>query len=350
MDMIKSRVIKIDGSMGEGGGQVLRTSLTLAMLKQVKVEIVNIRAKRNKPGLLRQHLTCVRAAQAICNGKVEGDELGSQRILFTPSEVKGGEYQFAIGTAGSTSLVCQTILLPLALAETSSQITFEGGTHNGMSPSVSFLEKSFLPILAKMGIETEVKIEKLGFYPAGGGRWSLKVKPCAQLKPMEYVQSEQTLDDITDRVTVTAIVSLLPESIGQREIDTVIKSLRLNSNAGNLQSVNTPGPGNTVIIEYDHGAYASVFEIVGQLGVSAENVSKRAVERLRKLIKTSANVEEHLADQLLLPMAIAGKGSFTTTEPSLHTKTNINVIKQFGVEGVSTEQLSSTLWRVKTSS
>lgn len=350
MDMINSRTIKIDGSMGEGGGQVLRTSLTLAMLKQVKVEIINIRGKRNKPGLLRQHLTCVRAAQAICNGKVEGDELGSQRILFTPGKVKGGDYQFAIGTAGSTSLVCQTILLPLALAETPSKVTFEGGTHNGMSPSVSFLEQSFLPVLANMGIETEVNIEKLGFYPAGGGKWSLKIKPCAQLKPIELEQSEQTLDEITDKVTVSAIVSLLPESIGQREIDTVCKSLRLNSSAGKLLSVNTPGPGNTVIIVYDQGAHASVFEIVGQLGVSAERVAKQAVGKLRKLVKASANVEEHLADQLLLPMAVAGSGSFTTTELSLHTKTNIDVIRQFGFEGITTEQLSSALWRVNISS
>lgn len=350
MEIKMSKTIKVDGSMGEGGGQVLRTSLTLAMLKQVKIEIVNIRAKRNKPGLLRQHLTCVRAAQAICNGEVEGDELGSQRILFTPGNVKGGDYHFAIGTAGSTSLVCQTILLPLALAGGESRVTFEGGTHNGMSPSVTFLEQSFLPILASMGIQTEIKLKKLGFYPAGGGKWSLTIKSNTKLEFVGFEQSEKSQCELADKVTVTAVVSQLPESIGQREIDTVIKSLQLNPSAGNLLTVNSPGPGNTLIIAYDQGNHSSVFEVVGELGVSAEKVAKRSIGRLRKLLKATADVEEHLADQLLLPMAVAGKGRFTTTEPSLHTKTNIDVIRLFGFAGITTEQLSNTLWRIEVSS
>lgn len=342
--------IKIDGAMGEGGGQVLRTSLTLALLKQVKVEIFNIRAKRKKPGLLRQHLTCVRAAQAICNGQVEGDELGSQRVVFTPSQVIGGNYRFVIGTAGSTSLVCQTILLPLAMAGTRSQVTFEGGTHNGMSPSVSFLEQSFLPVLGKMGIDTTVKIEKLGFYPAGGGKWSLDIKSCSNLKSFEFVECEQSASEIAGKVSVTAIVSQLPESIGQREISTVIKSLKLNEEAGELKTIETPGPGNTLIITYAQGDHNSVFEMVGELGMSSERVAKRAIGRLRKLVNASACVEEHLADQLLLPMVLAGKGSFTTTKPSLHTLTNIDVIDQFGVAGFKTEQLNDKLWRVEFSS
>lgn len=340
------KTIKLDGAMGEGGGQILRTSITLSMLKQVKVEIFNIRAKRRKPGLLRQHLTCVRAAKAICNATVEGDELGSQTVSFTPGKVKGGIYSFAIGTAGSTSLVCQTILLPLALADEASTIRLEGGTHNGMSPSVTYLEQSFLPILAKMGIQTTLKLEQFGFYPAGGGKWEMHIEPCKQLIPLTFSDNGLREPVLANEVSVTAIVSQLPARIGQREINTVVRCLELNEGLGELKTVASPGPGNILIIKYCRHGHCSIFEVVGELGKSAEKVAKRAVGRLRKFLNSSANVEEYLADQLLLPMLLANNGSFTTTQPSLHTLTNIMVIEQFGVKGFTVEQTNNTLWQI----
>ena len=167
----------IDGAQGEGGGQVLRTALTLSILTKQPIELINIRAKRNKPGLLRQHLTSVLAAKKICGAKTEGVELGASRIRFSPGEVQPGAYHFSISTAGSTVLVCQTILPVLMLADASSEVIFEGGTHNGMSPSLCFLEHSYLPVLKMMGVECKIDVSKLGFYPAGGGRWKLTIKP-----------------------------------------------------------------------------------------------------------------------------------------------------------------------------
>lgn len=181
---MKNKLI-IDGSMGEGGGQVLRSSLTLAMLLQQPFEIQNIRAGREKPGLLRQHLTCVRAAATICNAKVTGDVLGSDRVSFEPGPVTPGDYHFVIGSAGSTTLVCQTLLLPLAMAGAQSRIRFEGGTHNGLSPSLDFLRTSFLPVLAQMGLRTEIQARSYGFYPAGGGDWSIQIEPVTTLQPLQ---------------------------------------------------------------------------------------------------------------------------------------------------------------------
>lgn len=174
----------IDGAQGEGGGQVLRTALTLSILTQRPIEIVNIRAKRKKPGLLRQHLTSVLAAQAICEASTEGVELGSSRIRFSPGEVLPGDYRFAIGTAGSTVLVCQTILPVLALAKAGSKVEFEGGTHNGMSPSLCFLEQSYLPLLKLMGIDCKIVKSSLGFYPVGGGKWQIEIKPAKVLSQL----------------------------------------------------------------------------------------------------------------------------------------------------------------------
>ena len=340
--------IKIDGSMGEGGGQVLRTALTLALIKQVQVEIINIRAKRRKPGLLCQHLTCVRAAREICSGIVEGDELGSQHVILIPGKIKAGDYQFAIGTAGSTSLVCQTILLPLALTGRRSTITFEGGTHNGMSPSTTFMEEAFLPILAKMGIDVEVNVEAFGFYPAGGGKWTLDIRSCDCIQPLDFLEAKEAKnfcpEELEKRLSVIAMISQLPVSIAQREIDTVARRLKLPNDIGQIREIATPGPGNCLMINYQQRDFNSVFEVVGEVGVSAEKVAKRAVGCFVKLLNAGVIVDEYLADQLMLPMVVANGGSFTTTQPSLHTLTNADVIKQFGIEGLKIEQVTHEQW------
>lgn len=336
---IQTKLI-IDGAMGEGGGQIIRTALTLAMLKQVNIELINIRSKRNKPGLLRQHLSCVRAAKAICNAEVHGDELGSQRISFVPGKVSGGHYHFNIGSAGSTALVCQTLLLPLALASTESRVTFEGGTHNGLSPSLTFLQNAYFPLLAKMGVHTDLHIEKLGFYPAGGGKWTLQIKPCDALLSIELMPGDSANNNSLDsRLSVSAMVSQLPLAIAQREIKAVCQLLGLGQDMGCAVSVETPGPGNILNISLSHGSHQSVFELVGMVGVSAENIAKRTVGRLRHFVKSGAVVEEQLADQLLLPFAVAGQGCFCTTKPSLHTTTNMAVIKQFAAGDFTTIDL-----------
>lgn len=337
--------IQIDGAQGEGGGQVLRTSLTLALLTQRPVEVINIRLNRKKPGLLRQHLTCVRAAQAISNGIVEGDELGSSRVLFTPGDVKSGDYHFSISTAGSTSLVCQTILLPLAFANGESKVTFEGGTHNGLAPSVTFLQWSFLPVLHQMGLRTEVRLDKYGFNPAGGGKWELNITPLSSLKPFRFEVNHAKTEQRRN-IFATAIVSELPKSIALRELKTVCNILQLDDLPQELKTVDSQGPGNTLIIRCQHEEHSSVFERVGEFGVSAERVAKRTVGSLKKFLRSRASIEEHLADQLLLPMLLSGKGQFTTTEPSLHTLTNIEVVRQITGKRIDVSQISEYLWQI----
>lgn len=340
-------VIKVDGCMGEGGGQVLRTSLTLSMLLQRDIEIRNIRAGRNKPGLLRQHLTCVRAAKVICNAEVEGDEIGSQRILFKPGPVESGTYRFSVGSAGSTVLVCQTILLALMFARDASEITFEGGTHNDMAPSVTFLQQSFLSVLESIGAMTKVSIDRFGFYPAGGGRWTLHISPVARLSNLDFhTISGLSGKALHEQISVSAIVSSLPVSIAEREISALTEKLGLNKIPAEVMNVPSAGPGNMLTVCFKHEHYCSVFELPGKLGVSAENVAKRVAGRLRKWLSAEAQVEEYLADQLLLPLLMAGKGKFTTTKPSSHTKTNIELIKQItGVE-IECSEINELKWQI----
>ncbi|QZO12890.1 RNA 3'-terminal phosphate cyclase [Pseudoalteromonas piscicida] len=335
----------IDGAQGEGGGQVLRTALTLSILTDQPIELINIRANRNKPGLLRQHLTCVLAAQQICNAKIEGAALGSARIRFTPGKIKARNYRFAIGTAGSTVLVCQTILPVLAMASEQSHVIFEGGTHNGMSPSLCFLTRSYLPILKKMGIDCQIETEKLGFYPAGGGKWTLTIHPTKALNALPELSASSS--QITaEQCAITALVSKLPEHIGEREVTKAKKELNWFGAKTTVVSAVTPGPGNSLQLMIDQGSHTSLFEQQGEYGVSAERVAKRCAAEVKQFLKSEAAVEEHLADQLLLPMAIAHSGQFTTTKPSLHTLTNIDVIQLFMDVKFAVTQRTETQWDI----
>ncbi len=350
-------MITIDGSLGEGGGQILRTSLTLAMLTQQSIEIVNIRAGRKKPGLLRQHLTCVLAAQAICQAEVQGAELGSQHVVFRPQAVRAGEYRFAISGAGSTALVCQTVFPALAVAEGESMVTFIGGTHNGLSPSVDFLQKSYFPIWHEMGVVTAMTMQKIGFNPAGGGEWQLRITPAQTLKAFNYTErkafdyTEQKAFELTgkkecdlgalqlktgptlwqDKVQINVLISGIEHKVAQREVAEAIRYCRLDAHTINnnvvIKGVNSACAGNSFQMSYllDHNH--AVFEMVGEVRVSAEKVARRAAGRFNKWVNSGAAVEEYLADQLLIPMWMAGEGRFSTTQPSLHCQTNMQVIK-----------------------
>ncbi|MBX2847650.1 MAG: RNA 3'-terminal phosphate cyclase [Acidiferrobacterales bacterium] len=346
MSYLQSAYLRIDGAQGEGGGQVLRAALTLSILTKRPIEIVNIRANRKKTGLLRQHLTSVLAAKAICGATIDGVELGSERIRFSPGKIMPGEYHFSIGTAGSTVLVCQTILPVLALAEEESRVTFEGGTHNGMSPSLCFLENSYLPVLKQMGISCQVDKTKLGFYPAGGGEWQIRIKPVSELTNVNLLDAGSVFAETPRNCQLKALVSQLPASIGEREVKTARDILNWNDSAGSVTEVETPGPGNSFQLQIAADSHTSLFEVVGELGTSAERVAKRCAGRVKKFVKSQAAVEEHLADQLLLPMTLLGKGCFTTTKPSLHTMTNIDVIKQFVDIDIKVKQQNDMLWKI----
>ena len=317
-------MITIDGSMGEGGGQVLGTSLALAMLTGQPFRIEKIRAGREKPGLLRQHLTAVRAAAEVCSADVQGDEIGSRELSFTPGKVAGGHYEFAVGTAGSATLVLQTVLPALLTAAEPSTLLLEGGTHNPWAPPFDFLQRAFLPLVERMGPKVAAELDRHGFYPAGGGRFRVSIQPAARLVPLVLLERGA----IRHRAA-TAVLSQLPMDIAVRELKTIGRKLALNVDPPNIIFVKDPvGPGNVVFVEIESEHVTEVFTGFGRLRVSAEAVADKVSSEVRRYLAAGVPVGEHLADQLLVLLTATG-GKFRTVKPSRHTMTNIEVIKAF---------------------
>jgi RNA 3'-terminal phosphate cyclase (ATP) len=324
--------IHIDGSQGEGGGQILRTALALGALTGTAVVIENIRARRGKPGLMRQHLTAVRAAAAVCGGALTGDEIGSRALSFTPGTVRAGDYRFAIGTAGSACLVFQTVLWPLLGASGPSHVVFEGGTHNPKAPPFDFLAITLLPLLRRMGARVQARLERHGFYPAGGGRIVVDIEPSA-LAPIELIDA----GPVRAR-RARALVVHLPGSIAQRELEVVRAGLGWPAEACRIESVtDAPGAGNVLLLELEREGITEVVTSVGERGKRAEQVAEEAVDEARRYLAADAPVGEHLADQLVIPMALAGGGAFRSGPLTLHSRTNIDVVGRFLRTRVSVE-------------
>lgn len=323
-------MLAIDGSQGEGGGQVLRSSLALSMVTGQPVKLTKIRAKRSKPGLMRQHLTSVNAAAEACGAKVDGAELRSREITFRPGPVQGGEFTFRIGTAGSTGLVLQTVLPALLCAKKTSTVAIEGGTHNPTSPPFDFLERTFLPQVNRLGPQVSIELERPGFYPAGGGRIEVTVEPAESLGRLEMLERGK----LRDR-RLRAIVAHLPEHIGERECSKVIRGLQWPEKCGEVVSMNDSiGPGNALIAELEFEHLTEVFVAFGEQGKKAERVGQEVLTQLRRYLKCDAPVGDYLADQLMLPLAIGagqgtGGGVFRTSGLSLHSRTHIDVIREF---------------------
>ena len=317
--------VAIDGSMGEGGGQVLRSSLTLALVTGRSLNVENIRAGRKKPGLLRQHLSAVRAAAEVGQAEVRGGELGSQKIEFVPGAVVPGEYRFSIGSAGSATLVLQTVLPALLTASGPSKIVLEGGTHNPMAPPFEFLEKSFLPCVRRMGPRVEATLDRPGFYPAGGGAFAVAIEPVERLESFDLLERGKTTKKIA-----RARVANLPLDIGARELEKVRELLTWDRRELCVEEfTDAAGSGNVLILEL-HGEHVTqVVTGFGERRASAHSVAERAVRELRRYLTSDIPVDEHLADQLLLPLALAKRGTFRTVRPSSHTRTNIDVIRSF---------------------
>lgn len=333
-------MIIIDGSQGEGGGQILRTSLTLSLWTHQPVRIEHIRAKRAKPGLLRQHLTAVEAAVAISNGQAKGAEIGSPALTFSPGKVKGEDYRFAIGTAGSCTLVLQTILLPLLLADYESTVTITGGTHNPAAPPVDFLQRAFLPLLARMGATVEVTLKKYGFFPGGGGEIIAHVRPCPTLQGIDLCERGKQ-----QRGFAEAYLANLPGHIAERELKTIGKLMNWRKDQLFVRiPSDAHGPGNLVSLTLEHEHVTEVFTGFGARGVPAEAVAKTAGDEALAYIASNAAVGPHLADQLLLPLALAGGGRFTMPAPTPHFTTNAEVIATFLPVQVRAEQKGNNLY------
>lgn len=314
--------IELDGAQGEGGGQILRTSLSLAMLQGRPLRLRNIRAGRRKPGLMRQHLACVRAAAAVSGAFVDGDEIGSTALEFRPSTLRGGDYEFRIGSAGSTLLVLQTVLPALLRADRESRVVLEGGTHNMMAPSADFIATAFLPQLVRMGADIALNVARHGFFPAGGGRLELRVAP-STLAPLQLHERGDS-----HGIAATVLLRDLPQHIAERELETAAKRLPVTSRA--QRQLPGSGPANALVLT---AAFANVSEVVvglGEHGTSAETVATTACDELRQYLAHGAPVGAHLADQLLLPLVLSRGGSFVTGRPTLHLETNADVIRAFG--------------------
>lgn len=334
--------VVIDGSTGEGGGQVVRTSLALSLVTGKPVRLWNIRAGRKRTGLLRQHLAAVRAAAKVGNARTSGDALGSMELVFEPGEVRGGTYRFAVESAGSATLVLQAVLPALMQTEEPSRLALEGGTHNPWAPPFEFLETVFLPLLNRMGPKVEVALERHGFYPAGAGRFTAKVEPAKRLEPVDLPERGGILS-----VKARALVARLPAHIGHREIDTLIREGVIDAASGSVETVDSAGPGNALLVEIEAEHATELAVGFGMRGVRAEEVAKKTAKAVRGYLDAGAPVGPHLADQLLLPLALAGGGSFRTCAPTKHATTNAEVIGRFLDVRIAMERQSEAVWRVR---
>ncbi|MGC4030137.1 MAG: RNA 3'-terminal phosphate cyclase [Tepidisphaeraceae bacterium] len=325
MTLTNHSIITLDGSNGEGGGQILRTALGLSALTGKPFSIEKIRANRSKPGLMRQHLTAVNAVTEICQAKTEGAAIGSASLTFIPGPVRAGDYHFSVGSAGSTTLVFQAILPALLTAAGPSTITLEGGTHNPFSPPLDFLSDAFVPVVNRMGPTVAIEQERYGFNPAGGGRWRATISPAPRLTPINLTERGEAGER-----SATALVASLPGEIAKRELARVGRRLGWDGDALRVRQLpGDQGPGNVLLLKIQSENVTEVFTGFGQKGTSAEAVADAAIDGARAYLLSSAPVGDHLADQLVVPFAIAGGGEFVATRSTPHLKTNVEMIERF---------------------
>jgi RNA 3'-terminal phosphate cyclase (ATP) len=331
--------IEIDGSQGEGGGQILRTALALSLVTGQAFSLVNIRAKRPKPGLMRQHLACVQAAVAVGGGPehcqavdMDGNavQIGASQLRFTPGPVRGGDFEFAVGSAGSCMLVLQTVLWPLALAAQVSNLVLRGGTHNPMAPSATFLSR-MAPHFSGGGQAVYVlEVQRHGFYPAGGGEVRVRIAPppdgLAAIRLMERGARQEAWAE--------CLHAGVPRGVADRELDVLGRALNWTEDQLRDRALRSnEGPGNAlqVILQFEH--ITEVLTAFGEKSVSAEEVARKVLREAQAYLAHHAPVGEHLADQLMIPMALAalqGKpGQYWATSMSEHCRTNARVIAQF---------------------
>ncbi len=321
--------ITLDGAMGEGGGQVLRSALSLSLLTGRPFRLDNIRANRDRRGLRPQHLAAVQAAASVSGARVSGDRVGSEAIEFAPGPIRPGEYFFDIGTAGATSLVLQTLLLPLALAPEDSRITVQGGTHVPQSPCFHYLDWHWRLFLARMGIGFDLTMTLAGFYPEGGGGVEARIPGGARPQPL----------DLTERGPLRTVrglsaVANLPREIAERQRRRALRQLRAGLPQVTPEVTLEEFPASTrgtvllLLAEFESGQ-ACCFAL-GERGKRAEQVADEAVQALWAFLDSDGAVDHWLADQLLLPLAVAGgRSALRTSAVTSHLLTNAEVIRRF---------------------
>ncbi|OUM00162.1 RNA 3'-terminal phosphate cyclase [Variovorax sp. JS1663] len=324
-------MIELDGSQGEGGGQILRTGLALAMVTGRPLAVGNIRARRPKPGLMRQHLACVNAAAEISDARVEGAVLGSSSLRFVPGPARPGDYRFAVASAGSCMLVLQTVLPALLLADAPSRIALSGGTHNPMAPPFHFLERAYAPLVRCMGADLQLVLHRCGFYPAGGGAVDAVIVPAAgMLKPFDLLTRGALKEAFAE-----CLAPGLARHVAARELDTIGAAMGWSGTQLRSGVVRqNEGPGNALMATLACEHVTEVFTGFGEKTLSAEEVARRLVKELRAFQTSEAAVGPHLADQLALLLALAAwqsgrAAAFSCSELTEHTRTNCAVIERF---------------------
>ena len=303
---------------------MLRSALALALITGRPLVMTKIRARRRRPGLMRQHLTAVRAAAAIGGATVEGAAIGGQELRFTPGPIRHGDHRFAVGTAGSTTLVLQTVLWPLLWAPGRSRLRIEGGTHNPLAPPFESLERALVPILAAMGAAVAVRLVRHGFFPAGGGALEVEIEGGRGLLPVHLLAR-----GATTRRRARALVANLSRAVGERKLAVVHERLGWAPEEMTVEEVASAGPGNALILEVESEQGREVFSGFGEPGRRSEEVARAATDEVRAFVAADAPVGQHLADQLLIPLALAGAGAFRTLRPTLHTTTNAALCGRF---------------------
>lgn len=323
-------MLVIDGSLGEGGGQILRTSLSLAALTGRDVTIENIRAGRDKPGLRPQHLTGVLAVAEICGAEVRGADVGSMRLVFKPHAIRPGSYEFDVSkiraSAGSVNLVLQTVIWPLAFAGKRSRVVIKGGTHVPFAPTFNYIGETFLPAVARMGLLCSYQMKTAGYYPAGGGEVRLEIEPVQALCSIRLTEREQA------RVELTSAVSNLPRHIADRQMNTGIERVRALGFKPACETTEYPSPGKGTVffISLAAGDVRAGFQSLGEIGKPAEKVASEACDEFEAYVRSGAALDKHLADQLIIPMALAkGPSEFTTCEVTQHLLTHISIVERF---------------------
>lgn len=324
-------ILEIDGNYGEGGGQILRSSLSLSAILNRPIRVTGIRAGRKKSGLAPQHLTSVNAVAAIANAEVIGGQLGSQTLTFRPQEISGGNYIFDVAeirpSAGALSLVFQSIALPLAYAKVASTVILRGGTHVPWSPNIHYLRKVFIPMAARFGFEGSIQLNRWGWYPKGGGEAIAQVQPVADWQSVGFAHRGklQTIHGVS-------AVSNLPEHIINRQHNQITKRLAGVDSPVNIEREkgDSMGQGTLVFLKAEFENVQAGFSALGARGKPAERVADEACNALANFLKSDAAIEPHLADQLILPIALAkGESRFTTSRITRHLTTNIWLVQQF---------------------
>ncbi|MFQ5829462.1 MAG: RNA 3'-terminal phosphate cyclase [Candidatus Methylomirabilia bacterium] len=325
-------MLTIDGSHGEGGGQILRTALSLAVALRRPVTVTRIRVRRPKPGLQPQHLTVVQALAAISGAQVEGDTLDSTELTFVPRTLHGGTYRFDVGaikaSAGSVSLLFQALLLPLVFAEAPSRLTLIGGTHVPWSPPVHYLTDAFLPALRRSGLQATLTLHRWGWYPRGGGEIQGRIAPSPELRGLRW--EKRTAPEAISGISA---VSRLPLSIAERQRQRALDRLTARGVVADIALVEDDsalGPGTVLSLAASGPSSLGGASALGRRGLRAEAVADEAVERFLPYLESEASVDDHLADQLVPFLVLAREPSvFTCPILSEHLRTVAWVVEQF---------------------